>query len=351
MADDNVTMTASLSLGDGFLMAAGDLFGLSSNSPAKLAVWRNPDTDLATYTTVTFPSDGTYNSPIGMRATANGAFLYIAFRGYDNGTRWKVRIIKLNTADLTYADFVLDDWGDSGVVFSPGAGDLCLSATHLYFLNHADITFGDAEVRKYLLADGSVVAAQLITGRRRGHPIQLDSDTGLLFFAGTDFANGWCGWMDPANLTSYDTANIAASITVEDDFVIRGNYLWFLGETSNPAKIFRVKKDLSTVDTLVSAITGTAHGIVANPDDNLLLVGVRDANRIATFNPDTLVEGTPIVTSSLVKINDLVRSGTVLYASTFETTSHVGRMESAFSGGAAASTAEQSPAVFVPLAY
>lgn len=328
--DELVTMPAGTTLSDGFEMADTRLAANSSNSPSRLFVWDNP-LDLATRATITFTADGTMNGAKGLCWVPETGFLYMPFRAFDTGTRWNVKIERINPVDRSHSTWVTADYGDSSLVFSPGAMMCCSDGTNLYTITNGDITLGTCEIRKYSLATGTQVAAQLILGRTRGHPIIFDVLTGKLFYGGLDFSFGFAGWALASDLTQFATTNVAASITVEDDTFVRGPYYWIMSETSNPARIYRVKKDLSTIDPLLTGLAGTAHGFARLNGDLLGLVGIRQAApKVAIFDMDAVtLSGTIALDVLLANVNDLLRDPTnyptKLFVSTIDTPSKVAR--------------------------
>lgn len=324
--------TTSVNLGDGFLLAKGMLF---SNSIGRSFLrWANPY-DLATFDTVALANDGKHNGAVGMFFDATTDLVYVCPLGYLGGDDfWHILIFTVDPDSLAVADFVDIQLYDSNVIaIGPGAGNICTDGTSLYLITHTSATFGpDTQVRKYLLADGSLTATRTITGFQHGHPIAYDSGTNKLYGGGTSPAGtGWAFSM-PADLSTHSTVQVAASgCTICDDIVVRGGYFFIQDELkTGPPRFFRVKKDLSTVDvvTVGGNVAGTCDGFLDDTAvSGTLMVGIRDGNEIAVFNPDTLVEQAPLSTIGLSKINEIVRLNTSsLLVSTYEGSSKVTRL-------------------------
>lgn len=327
-----VSVTASLNLGDGLIYIAGK--GLYSNSVGRsLLRWQNPGTDLATFDTVAFANDGKHNGAVGMFYDAGTNGIYVCFNGYLGGDDfWHILISKVDVDSLAVTTFVDIQLYDSNVIaVGPGAGNICTDGTSLYLITHTSATFGpDTQVRKYLLADGSLTATRTITGFQHGHPIAWNG--GFLYGGGTSPANNGWAFRMADDLSSHSTVALAAATcTVCDDIVIYGNYFWLQDETkTNPARIWRIKKDLSTVDTVTLTGGGTSavcDGFLDNTAvDGTIKVGMRNGDKIASVDATTLVEGTAFATTGVTAINEIVRGGSNIYITTYESTSKVSRV-------------------------
>lgn len=324
--------TTGVNLGDGFLLAKGMLFS-NAITARKLVKWANPSTDLATFTTLTYANDGKHGGSVGLVYDAGTDLIYHAFSTYVGGDDFHhILVVAIDPDDLTETTFVDQALYDSNIyLIGAGACNICTDGTHLYLITHTFAAFGpDTVVYKFLLADGSLVAQREITGKQHGHVIAHDG-AGLLVGAGTSPANnGWAFTMAD-DLSSHTTVALASSTcTVCDDIVIEDDYFWLQDESkTNPARIWRVKKSDLSVNTITLTGGGTSaasDGFLDNiSDDGTIWVGMRDGNAIATVNATTLVEGSAITTSGIAKINEIVRSGSDVYAATYEANSVVKR--------------------------
>ncbi len=320
---DTITLSG-VQLGDISFTYGGKLFAISDGSPAVMKVWSAPLTDLATYTTVTFPSDGSYNGPQGGWLDAAAGFAYVMFNVDLAADPFTNRIIKIDLSDNSYTTFANPAMGTAGL--NPGPGVLVGNSTHLYALTKSGSE--KSWVYQFLKSDGSTVSSRQLSyaNAYRGHTIQTDGTR--LYVGGTKLGTpktAWAGWVELD--LSGDSQISLGDFTVNDDSVLLGSYFYVGDESAaSPGRIVKVAKDLSSS-------TGVSHGVNNGTDalvvDNgYLLAGVLgDPGTLVWINPaDDSIHDSTTLLSGEDHLNEIVRINGALFLIAFRSSSWVTRL-------------------------
>lgn len=312
--DETTTFASGENNPHSTLVVNGDLFIGLRTTPAKVLKWSSPDTDLATYSTLTFAggnqSENNADSMIYL-----GGSIYVVFTGYFHADdTYHFRIHEIDPSAFTQALLVDQSTGRSTP--TPGTGVLGTDGTDIYYMSNESSGTG-CQVFKFDTS-GTLLDSIEITGRLRGHTMAWDSANNRMRIAGEQTSTTtWAGWV-AADLATFDTVSLSGSVSiVTDDSALVGTNHWIGDESSSLSRVAKVSADLATVSTFTTGMTSAIYAV--SDDGRQVWLAVRGT-------PGSLVAIDRATSGKLNQItldsgdnetNEVIRDGNNVYATCF----------------------------------